>query len=399
MQLAASGRKRDGCARFVAVQTPQYRPSPPLSTAESSVTRPVAQAKCSGQDAPPTEPGGLSALSVVAAEDRGPRIAAIDAARGVALAAMAIYHFSWDLGNFGLIAVDVIADPGWKAFARTIAGTFIFLVGFSLVLATRRGIDWRAFLRRLALIVGAAILVTLGTAYVFPDAYVFFGILHLIAFASVAALPFLRMPPAIVLVAAVVIFVLPFFFSNEVFAWWPLWWVGLTPGPPTTSVDYVPVFPWFAMTLFGIVAGRLFLQYGADSRFARWRPAGTPGKLAILAGRWSLPLYLVHQPILIGIVSSIVYFFPPGSQGLDVGSPQFRVQMDGCVTSCRAQAREQQFCETMCSCVIAEFERQDMLSLDPARMTPAQNDERIRVVRACAGQLDAPPEAPQTPAN
>jgi uncharacterized membrane protein len=336
---------------------------------------------------------------VVAAEDRGPRIAAVDAARGVALAAMAIYHFSWDLYNFGLTQVDVIANPGWKAFARTIAGTFIFLVGFSLVLATRRGINWRAYFRRLALIVGAAILVTLGTAYMFPDAFVFFGILHLIAFASVAALPFLRMPLPIVLVAAIAIFALPFFYTHEIFAWWPLWWTGLWPSPQINSVDYVPVFPWFGMTLFGIVAGRLFVRYGTDSWFARWRPAGKPAKLAILAGRWSLLFYLVHQPVLIGIVSAFVFFFPPNSQGPDaVAAPKAQSEMNACVTNCRTEGRDKPFCEAVCTCVLQELELRDMLSLDPARMSPAQNDEWIKLVRSCVSETDtAPSGAPGVP--
>jgi uncharacterized membrane protein len=335
------------------------------------------------------EPGGASAVSVVAAEDRGPRIAAIDAARGIALLAMAIYHFSWDLSNFGLIAVDVIADPGWKAFARTIASTFIFLVGVSLVLATRRGLDWSAFLRRLAIIIGAAVLVTLGTAYMFPNAYVFFGILHLIAFASVAALPFLWLPLPIVFLVAAAVFALPFFFSHEVFAWWPLWWVGLAPRPPATSVDYVPVFPWFAMTLFGIVAGRLFLRFGGDSAVARWQP-GRAGRLAGLAGRWSLPIYLVHQPVLIGLVSLAATFFPPDPE---VQATTFRTD---CVVNCRAGGRDAPFCESTCNCVLEGLQERGMLSTAvPGRMSAADNDEWIRLVRACVPQADMP----QPPAN
>lgn len=333
-------------------------------------------------------------MSVVAAEDRGPRIAAIDAARGVALLAMAIYHFSWDLQNFGLISVDVIADPGWKAFARSIASTFIFLVGVSLVLATRRGIDWRAYLRRLALIIGAALLVTLGTAYMFPNAYVFFGILHLIAFASVAALPFLWVPVPVVLIVAAAIFALPFFFTQELFAWWPLWWVGLSPSPPRASVDYVPVFPWFAMALFGIAAGRLFLQYGAASALARWRPAGRPGRLAVLAGRWSLLIYLVHQPILIGIVSLAAALFPPSPAAQ---ATSFR---NDCVTNCRTGGRDAPFCETTCDCVLKGLQDRDMLSVAPGRMSAADNDTWVRLVRSCVPPDDgteAPVEEPVSP--
>jgi uncharacterized membrane protein len=249
-------------------------------------------------------------LSKTATQGPGGRIAAIDALRGLAILAMIVYHFSWDLSYFGLISVDVVEDPGWKVFARIIAGSFIGLVGVSLVLATRNGLRWRPYLRRLAIIVAAALLVTIGTWYLFPDAFVFFGILHLIAFASVAALPFLRLPIPIVFLAGAVVLALPFFFTDEVFNDPLLWWVGFTPHPPNT-VDYVPVFPWFAMTLFGIVAGRLFLRFANESSFARWTPKGIPGRTAIGAGRWSLLIYLVHQPLLIGILTVVAPFAAP----------------------------------------------------------------------------------------
>ena len=63
---------------------------------------------------------------------------------------MAVYHFSWDLGHFGFHDMDVAGDLGWRIFARLIAGTFLFLVGASLVLAHGEGVRWRAFWRRVA---------------------------------------------------------------------------------------------------------------------------------------------------------------------------------------------------------------------------------------------------------
>jgi len=327
-------------------------------------------------------------VSLSATEDRAPRIAAIDALRGLAIAAMIVYHFSWDLSSFGFIAVDVIADPGWKAFARMIAGTFVALVGVSLVLATRKGLRRQPFLRRLAIIVGAALLVTLGTWYYFPNAFVFFGILHLIAFASVAALPFLRLPTAVVLPAAVVIFTLPFFFTHELFQYPLLWWVGFTPQPPAT-VDYVPVFPWFALTLFGIVAGRLLLRYGSDSRFARWIPKEFFGRLAVFAGRWSLLIYLVHQLILIGLLSAIAPLLAP-----DPGA-QAATFTNECVTSCRATGREPPVCEVYCSCVLAGMREADILSTAlTGRLSPEENDRWLTLIKQCRPK-DGPPAAPE----
>ncbi len=323
-------------------------------------------------------------MSLTAIEERAPRIAAIDALRGLAIAAMIVYHFSWDLSSFGFIAVDVIADPGWKAFARTIAGTFVGLVGVSLVLATRKGLHRQRYLRRLAVVVGAALLVTLGTWYYFPNAFVFFGILHLIAFASVAALPFLRLPTAVVFLAATVIFALPFFFTHELFQNPLLWWVGFTPQPPAT-VDYVPVFPWFALTLFGIVAGRLLLGYGSDSRFARWVPGGFLGRLAVFAGRWSLLIYLVHQLILIGLLSAIAPLLAPDPRA------EAATFTNECVTSCRAAGRAPPVCELYCACVLAGMQEADILSKALAgRMSPEENDRWLNMVKECRPTDDAP---------
>ncbi|TKB32225.1 MAG: DUF1624 domain-containing protein, partial [Mesorhizobium sp.] len=63
------------------------------------------------------------------------RIVAIDVARGVALLAMASYHFTWDLEFFGYADPGLTAFGWWKFYARCIASTFLFLVGVSLFLA------------------------------------------------------------------------------------------------------------------------------------------------------------------------------------------------------------------------------------------------------------------------
>ena len=56
------------------------------------------------------------------------RVPAVDMARGTALAAMAVYHFSWDLSFYGLADIPVTSATGWIAFARMIAGSFLALV-------------------------------------------------------------------------------------------------------------------------------------------------------------------------------------------------------------------------------------------------------------------------------
>ncbi|HEX2726006.1 MAG TPA: heparan-alpha-glucosaminide N-acetyltransferase domain-containing protein, partial [Beijerinckiaceae bacterium] len=138
-----------------------------------------------------------------------PRWAAIDSARGVAVAAMIAYHFAWDLSFFRLIATDVVGHPAWQLFARAIAATFLMLVGAGLVLAHGKGLRRRSFLRRLAVVAAAALMITLATSLAMPESYIFFGILHCIALTSVLALPFLRAPVAVALAAAAFAFAAP----------------------------------------------------------------------------------------------------------------------------------------------------------------------------------------------
>jgi len=109
------------------------------------------------------------------------RIVALDAARGTAIVAMAAFHLIWDLGNFGYIDRDFPYSPSVKLFGHAIAIAFLFIVGVSLVVARSRGAGPQAFWRRFFLIAAAAGLVSLGTYIAFPQAFVFFGILHCIA--------------------------------------------------------------------------------------------------------------------------------------------------------------------------------------------------------------------------
>ena len=92
-----------------------------------------------------------------------PRIEAIDVARGVALLAMATYHFSWDLEFFGYLEPGTTAHGALKIYARCIASSFLFLVGVSLFLAHGNGIRRRSFLIRFAMVAGAALAISLVT--------------------------------------------------------------------------------------------------------------------------------------------------------------------------------------------------------------------------------------------
>ncbi|MDP3896042.1 MAG: heparan-alpha-glucosaminide N-acetyltransferase, partial [Mesorhizobium sp.] len=160
------------------------------------------------------------------------RIAWIDVARGVALVAMAVYHFTWDLEFFGYVDPGLTAVGGWKLFARGIASSFLVLVGVSLLLSHGAGVRWASFGRRFAMVLAAALAVSIATYLATPGSFIFFGILHEIAFASLAGLLFLRLPPLVTLAAAAAVIAAPFVFTSALFdaPWW--WWTGLSEARP-----------------------------------------------------------------------------------------------------------------------------------------------------------------------
>jgi uncharacterized membrane protein len=227
----------------------------------------------------------------------------VDIARTAALAGMVVFHFVYDLDLFGWLPRGT-SVTGWFWFhARIVAGSFLFLAGLSLWLAHGQGIRWAAFGRRLAVIAAAAGAVTLVTHFALPGLTVFYGILHSIAVSSVAGLLFLRLPAAVTLAAAAAVFALPWVWTDPAFGGW-LIWTGLSPDRPVTA-DFEPFFPWFAPFLAGLATGRLL------TRFNLWRRlslAPTPA-LRRLAwpGQHSLAIYLVHQPLLIGLVLSATW--------------------------------------------------------------------------------------------
>lgn len=283
------------------------------------------------------------------------RLAALDLARGLAVIAMAIYHFSWDLSWFSLVDWPVAQGFGWRSFAAMIAGSFLFLAGVSLDLAHHEGIRWRAFWRRLAVIVAAAAAVSLVTYFTFANNFVRFGILHCIAAASVIALPFIRLPVWAALAGALLLFTLPTWASSPVLDG-QLWlWTGL--GTPTFgSVDYVPIAPWAGVTLAGLALSKTFRRFRIWQAMSGVSFSGSAGRLTRWLGRHSLPVYLLHQPVLYGLVWAAAAAGPQ----VDRAANAF---VGNCARACQESQGTEQICEAVCSCTLMKLQADDTWSL------------------------------------
>ncbi|TFZ04894.1 DUF1624 domain-containing protein [Ramlibacter rhizophilus] len=234
----------------------------------------------------------------------------VDVLRGIAIVWMTAFHFAFDLNWFGWWRNDFYRDPVWTWQRTAIVSLFLFCAGLGQAAATVQGQGWPRFWRRWAQVAGCALLVTLGSWLMFPRSFIYFGVLHGIAVMLVivrltsnwGAWLWLAGALAIGLKFAAAALhgagLLPEF-MNE-----PAWnWLGLIDRKPITE-DYVPLVPWLGVMWWGMAAGLWLL---------RRRPAliagGVPRASAPLSwlGRWSLSWYMLHQPVLIGLVAAATW--------------------------------------------------------------------------------------------
>ncbi|NBC33598.1 MAG: DUF1624 domain-containing protein [Alphaproteobacteria bacterium] len=320
----------------------------------------------------------------------GGRLALVDLARGIAVVLMVAYHFCWDLTFFRLVDWPLLTNPAWLAFRNLIAGLFLGLVGISLVLASRRGLRLRPFVRRLAVIAAAAAAISAATWLAIPDDFIFFGVLHHIALASVLGLAFLRLPVPLVLAAAGACLVAPAALAAPPFDEPGLRWLGLMTFAPRTN-DYVPLFPWFAAVLAGIALARLALAGDGRvrDRLSRWN-VPRPAAPLLWLGRRSLAVYLLHQPLLIGLLAAFLALANPAAlqqSGL-VPAPASGFVAE-CTAACTARA-DAAACRAYCTCMQGRLAEAGLPA--DAVMAPASPPERAALrdsVEACAAESGA----------
>lgn len=208
---------------------------------------------------------------------------------------MAVFHFCFDLANFRLIGANFYADPFWTTQRTAIVSLFLFCAGIGQAVALDAGQGWPRFWRRWAQVAGSALLVSAGSALMFPRSWISFGVLHGIAVMLVLLrLGLSRLPDAALLALAAVAIALPRFVQHPWFD--SRWsdWLGLVTHKPVTE-DYVPLLPWMGLMLLGFAVTRM--------RPSLW-VGSAPAPLAVL-GRWSLSFYMVHQPVLIGALMAV----------------------------------------------------------------------------------------------
>ncbi|PXW97985.1 uncharacterized protein DUF1624 [Sphaerotilus hippei] len=224
---------------------------------------------------------------------------------------MTAFHLAFDLNHFGLMPPQRFLDDAfWTGQRVAILSIFLFCAGAGQAVAQAQSVSWPRFWRRWRLLLGAAVLVSAGSALMFPQRWISSGVLHgllLMVLGARLLAPACRgrrgdlLLPLLALTA----FVLPLLWSSPWFDSRWTWWIGLGTHKPPTE-DHVPLLPWSGVLLLGLWAGRLVLRRRTEGEMAAGSPGPVTRPVRALAwlGRHSLGYYLLHQPVLIAALTA-----------------------------------------------------------------------------------------------
>lgn len=235
----------------------------------------------------------------------------LDALRGATLISMIAYHGMFDLVELYGVSVDWFWKTPGYVWQQSICWTFILLSGFCWRLGKRP-------LRRGILISGCGLVVTAATYLFMPSERILFGILTFTGAAMLVLVPLSkaldRIPAWAGLLGSAVLFFLSRNVNEGYFGFESLIvgkvpeglyrGLGMTflgfPEPGFFSGDYFSFFPWFFLYLCGYFLYGLLMERETVRKILRYRCRALE-----CPGRYSLILYMLHQPALMLLLECI----------------------------------------------------------------------------------------------
>lgn len=241
------------------------------------------------------------------------RLLGLDSARGLAILLMVLFHFCYDLSYFHFVSMQ-FTDPFWIGFRTVTVSLFFIVSGWTMTLSPEKGMRWSRFYRRFGQVAGAAVAISVVTYLMFPQQWIYFGILHFFALSMWIALPF-RQRPMLALWVGLLFFLL--YATVDSFNLTPLFlllqpWLNL----PNSTLDIARLIPWFGIILFGIFLGHygkkcfswipvnVLSRNMANLYFWKTRQSAVMRPLAWI-GKRPLSIYLIHQPILFSVIALV----------------------------------------------------------------------------------------------
>lgn len=229
------------------------------------------------------------------------RIWELDALRGVCILCVIVVHFLFDLSFFGGLSLTL---PAWYVFLQEYGGAiFVVLSGICVTLGSKS-------VRRGLIVFACGMLITAVTYGMYrlgmsgADVVVKFGVLHLLGVCMLVYPAFKKLPPAALAVLGLLIAVTGYAIRGVVVPQHWLFPLGLT-YEGFTSSDYFPLFPQLGYFLIGAAIGKT--AYREKKTLLPGSFQKTPvARFFCWCGRQSLFIYLLHQPIVYGLLEFVL---------------------------------------------------------------------------------------------
>ena len=237
------------------------------------------------------------------------RIWELDAIRGLLMILIMAYHLFYDLVFlFSLVELNTSFLLGLYRFCNNWLGSpFLLLSGLCVTLGSRP-------VRRGLQVIGGGLAITAVTATLYwigfagKDIIIYFGVLHclgtcMLLWPVFRKLPTWALPVLGVILAAVGLYIKRRYLVS--FDWLaPLGLISRN----FASSDYFPLLPNLGYFLIGAFLGKLLYRKKV-SLLPNILPSCLPIRFLSFIGRHSLIIYLLHQPILAGVVFLWVLIF------------------------------------------------------------------------------------------
>lgn len=226
------------------------------------------------------------------------RLERLDILRGIAIILMVLFHLNYTLVNIFHINILNVSVMFWYYLGRVSALWFMSIAGISFFLASKKyeKLIFKKYWIYAVYLSGISALITLGTYILIPEELILFGILHFFAL-SFFLLPFFRVFWKYnFLIAGVILFGSTFIPVVQNTWLFPLWFTA----PGFWSADYYPIFPYFGVLLLGYSFWIFFEKYNLWKILQQKKELNFLERILSYAGKHSLLIYLMHQPIIIG---------------------------------------------------------------------------------------------------
>lgn len=234
------------------------------------------------------------------------RLEKIDFFRGIAIFLMVLFHlyysltfiFNIDFLNFSYLFWFIV----WKISALS----FIFIAGISFFLAFNKYGKWvnKKYIYYSLKLFFLALLISIVTKVFLPSQFIIFWIIHFFSLAFLLMIFFKKFWYLNIIIGILLIFLwrYDYTFENKYLSF--IWF----PSIDFISADYYPLVPYFWYMLLWFSFWKIIVDKKKENFFCVYNK-NKVWRYFIFMGKHSLFIYLIHQPIIVGIIYMIKKLF------------------------------------------------------------------------------------------